>query len=65
MGLGGLTSLARCPLWIASYGSSYTTPAPWTRAAAWQWTGTGSNPGVVGDVDVSELLDWDALRVAP
>lgn len=57
-----LASVSACPLWLAGYGESYVCPPPWRTPAAWQWTGTGSNPGVVGDVDVSEVLDWDALR---
>lgn len=64
MGLAPLTSLADCPLWIASYGSSYRVPAPWTKAVAWQW-GADANkatcPGVVGFADCSQALDLDAL----
>ena len=66
MGLSPLTSLADCPLWLAVYSSSptYRVPAPWTSAAARQWAGDGRVDGITGPVDVSELLDRDALRVA-
>jgi lysozyme len=39
-------------LWIAHFGAKTPSlPAPWTEWAAWQYTSTGSVPGVSGNVD--------------
>ena len=41
------------PLWVAAYGVSCPqVPAPWTQWAMWQHSGTGSAPGVTGQVDL-------------
>ena len=52
-GLGSLTSLDRCPLWLACYASRAVVPKPWREFALWQWTGDGSIPGVPGVFDLS------------
>ncbi|HHH27436.1 MAG TPA: hypothetical protein ENK57_03670, partial [Polyangiaceae bacterium] len=40
------------PLWVAHYGVSCpNAPTPWTRWAFWQYTSTGSVPGISGNVD--------------
>lgn len=51
---GGLpnATLAACPLWLSEY--QVTTPrlpAGWDACMLWQWTDTGSFPGVAGDCD--------------
>ena len=56
MGLGGLTSLARCPLWLAEYDAGVHPPPPWVVAVAHQYTGAGTVAGVTGAVDCSELV---------
>jgi GH25 family lysozyme M1 (1,4-beta-N-acetylmuramidase) len=63
MGLSPLTSLAINPLWVASYGSSATAPPPWTIFAAWQFSGSGNAPGVVGPCDLSQCDDLSLLLV--
>ena len=68
---GGLDAY---PLWIANYTTScYDAPSPWTRAAIWQYSGTGSAAGISGEVDrdrmvepIDELRGWPrAKRAAP
>jgi len=55
MGLSSLTSLGRCPLWLAEYDSHVRCPPPWLSAVAHQFSGAGSVAGVTGPVDCSEL----------
>ncbi len=45
--------LASYPLYIASYASCATIPAPWTTAVFWQYSATTAVPGIAakGDVD--------------
>lgn len=52
-GLWSLTSLDRCPLWLACYGSTAVVPRPWAAYALWQWTGDGTVPGLSGHFDLS------------
>jgi lysozyme len=42
-----------CPLWLAAYTSSPTAyvPAAWSTWSFWQYTSTGSVPGVSGNCD--------------
>jgi lysozyme len=42
-----------CPLWLAAYTASPTPyiPAAWSTWSFWQYTSTGSVPGVSGNVD--------------
>lgn len=66
----GLTvpELARFPLWWAAYRQARPTammkpPAPWSRITLWQWTSSGSVPGVDGDCDRNVTdLTADQLR---
>jgi GH25 family lysozyme M1 (1,4-beta-N-acetylmuramidase) len=44
-----------CALWIANYGvSSPSIPAPWASSgyAFWQYSSTGSVPGITGNCDL-------------
>jgi GH25 family lysozyme M1 (1,4-beta-N-acetylmuramidase) len=45
------STLATYPLYIASYNACATVPAPWTQAVFWQYSATGTVPGVTGQVD--------------
>jgi lysozyme len=45
-------TLINCWLWLARYGPSQPTPPPgWTTWTMWQYTESGSAPGVGGAVD--------------
>lgn len=47
-------TLANSGLWYASPGAvEPPTPAPWTFAALWQHSWSGSMPGIVGNVDLN------------
>lgn len=59
--LGALTSLDRCPLWLACYGSTATVPRPWVAYALWQWTGDGEIDGLSGRFDLSRGEDVGPL----
>lgn len=48
------------PLWIASYGVSADTvarqiPRGWSSWTIWQWTSSGTVPGIVGPVDLNRF----------
>jgi GH25 family lysozyme M1 (1,4-beta-N-acetylmuramidase) len=49
----GNGSNLNCPLWLAAYVSNPTpyVPAAWSTWSFWQYTDTGSVPGVSGNVD--------------
>ncbi len=55
---------ARCPLvWVADYRHGVTMPLSvpgWDKPAMWQYTGSGSWPGVAGHVDRSRVARWFA-----
>ncbi|PZR99852.1 MAG: hypothetical protein DLM67_02865 [Candidatus Nephthysia bennettiae] len=54
---GGDGSFAGDPLWVAAYDvSEPALPAGWSTWALWQYTSTGSIPGIEGEVDVSNFL---------
>ncbi|MFT3694975.1 MAG: GH25 family lysozyme [Kofleriaceae bacterium] len=65
--------LADYPLFIASYNSCATIPAPWTTAVFWQYSATGTVPGIAGtkDVDLDRFfgsaddLNGFAIQPAP
>jgi len=62
--VGGPTSFARNPLWIAQYTTLCPdlTP-PWDTWAFWQYSDTGSVPGLSGGVDVDRFNgSLDELR---
>jgi lysozyme len=50
--------LTNYPLFIASYNSCATIPLPWTDATFWQYSATGTVPGVTGtgNVDVDRFF---------
>ena len=47
------TTLSKCPLWIAEYGTHAAVPQAWGQYTLWQYTCTGKVSGVLGDVDRS------------
>jgi lysozyme len=54
----GFTSaqLTQYPLFIATYGSSCAdVPAPWTSMLFWQYSATGTVPGITGQVDLDRF----------
>lgn len=63
--------LADYPLFIASYNSCATIPAPWTSAVFWQYSATGTVPGIAGtkNVDLDRFFgsaaDLDAFAIQP
>jgi len=61
--------LATYPLFIASYNSCATIPQPWTSAVFWQYSATGTVPGVTGQADVDRFFgsaaDLDAFTIQP
>ncbi|MEO6774910.1 MAG: GH25 family lysozyme [Kofleriaceae bacterium] len=61
--------LATYPLFIASYNSCATIPQPWTSAVFWQYSATGTVPGVTGNADVDRFFgsaaDLDAFTIQP
>jgi GH25 family lysozyme M1 (1,4-beta-N-acetylmuramidase) len=70
-GLGDTPELAAYPLWEAHYTSRpvpFACP-PWDPPGAvqgdawtlWQWTGTGTMPGIVGKVDISRAKSIPGL----
>ena len=66
-GLGALTSMARCPLWLAAYVVVPVCPKPWPSYAAWQYTGSGKLVGAIpndGPLDLSRADDLAPLLMA-
>lgn len=61
--------LANYPLFIASYNSCATIPQPWTTAVFWQYSATGTVPGVTGQADVDRFFgsadDLNAFTIQP
>ncbi len=57
--------LGQWGLWNAAYMGTMPLPRGWTKALAWQWTGTGRVPGYPGNADRSVWLcsqaDLDAM----
>ena len=45
-------SFGEYPLWLAQYGSAPNIPKGWEQWSFWQYSATGSVPGIVGDVDL-------------
>ncbi len=61
---GHSTALGANPLWVAAYSTSNPPiPAGWGGYTCWQYTSTGSVPGVSGNVDVS-YFDGDTNALA-
>jgi lysozyme len=61
--------LTNYPLFIASYNSCATIPQPWTSAVFWQYSATGTVPGVTGNADVDRFFgsadDLNAFTIQP
>jgi lysozyme len=61
--------LANFPLFIASYNSCATIPQPWSSAVFWQYSATGTVPGVTGGADVDRYFgsaaDLDGFAIQP
>jgi lysozyme len=54
---------AAYPLYVASLSSCATVPMPWTAATFWQYSFTGSVPGITGACDVDRFFgDATALQ---
>ena len=56
--LANTTSLANYPLWIARWTTApdpLPLPGGWTSWLFWQYTSTGTLPGIVGNVDISRF----------
>lgn len=53
----------RTPLWIARYTTAATPGSvdPWARWVAWQWTSSGSPPGMPGATDLNRAPVLDDL----
>ena len=49
-------ALAAYPLFIATYASCASVPAPWTQAAFWQYSASGTVPGISGAVDEDRFV---------
>lgn len=57
--------LARYPLWLAAYRTTPPrTPAPWAAWTIWQYTSSGSVPGVPGRCDMNRADTLPALAGA-
>jgi GH25 family lysozyme M1 (1,4-beta-N-acetylmuramidase) len=58
--------LAAYPLYIASYNSCASVPAPWAAATFWQYSATGTVAGIsgTGNVDLDRFVGSDGDLVA-
>src|SRR5579859_5798347 len=56
--------LAQYPLFIATYASCASVPAPWTTTVFWQYSSSGTVTGINGQVDVDRFLGTDAELIA-
>jgi lysozyme len=58
--LGVRPEFLKYPLWVSHYGPAMEqgplVPPPWTKWAMWQYTDSGSVPGIGGPCDVSLML---------
>jgi lysozyme len=56
--MGNTTQFGSSRLWIASYGvASPQLPAGWKSYTIWQYTSSGTVPGISGAVDLDRLAD--------
>jgi len=55
--LGGTTSFASYPLWVAEYtgNSAPRLPTSFTNYVFWQYSQSGSVPGIAGNVDMDQF----------
>ena len=59
--LGNSATLGKYDLWVASWEESQPTiPKPWTDYQFWQYSSTGTVPGIKGDVDL-DMYNGTAL----
>jgi hypothetical protein len=61
--VGAPTDFGRYPLWIANWTSAAAPspiPAGWPTWTFWQWTATGSSPGIPWTVDLNRFCCPDA-----
>ncbi len=57
-----LGALRKCRLWLPQYGRYGTVPPGWPAFWLWQYTSSGTVPGIGGPVDVSRYVDEAELR---
>lgn len=58
-----LRTLAGKKLWLAAYSSSPRVPAPWKSWTFWQYSSSGSVPGIAGRVDLNYFSGpYEALQ---
>jgi len=50
------TGLAAYPLFIATFATCASVPAPWTTAVFWQYSWTGTVAGIPGQVDLDRFF---------
>jgi GH25 family lysozyme M1 (1,4-beta-N-acetylmuramidase) len=56
--VGGPTDFGRYPLWIANWTAALAPspiPSSWSTWTFWQWTATGSSPGIPWTVDLNRF----------
>jgi lysozyme len=67
-GLGAYPLFLAQPSPVSAAGACFSVPAPWTTATMWQYSWSGSVPGIGGPVDRDRFLgspaDLQALSVA-
>jgi lysozyme len=56
--------LTQYPLFIATYGTCADVPAPWTNMVFWQYSATGTVPGITGNVDLDRFPGTKAGLIA-
>jgi lysozyme len=52
--------LATYPLYIATYSTCASVPAPWTTTVFWQYSGSGTVPGIHGNCDLDRFMGTEA-----
>lgn len=57
---GGSSAFASHPLWVASYASTPTMPAGWPDYTIWQYTATGTVPGISANTDLNYVRGGEA-----
>jgi len=50
------TMLATYPLYIASYNACPSIPAPWTQTVFWQYSASGTVPGITPTADLDRFM---------
>jgi len=58
-----VSSMGQSPLWLAQYATTFQCPNSWTAPTFWQYSGSGTVPGISGNCDLDRFLgDESALR---